>query len=397
MNIYLIDEGIDRIGGVERIVSILANDFANENKVKVISEFKNRKNPFYEYNSKIEIEYLIKNVDTKLNKISKKNIIFYFIKLIEKCTKKFVLPFKILKTIKNIKNDDVMIFARVSVALDFISILNYKKIHPIIIVRDAAIIECLNKKQKIKLKKFFPKYVNYFIVSSEESKKKYQKVLGNKIIIEKIYNPLGINPIKKYNYNAKKIISIGRLHPQKGFDTLIRAFNYVAKKHSDWILEIYGNGREEFKLKKIIKENRLENKVKIINSTKDVVKVLNNSSIFVMASRYEGYANALVEAVSCGVPSVTFNWLSGAEEIISHQKNGLIVKLYDRNKYFRGDSNKRDEKNLADSINYLIENPQKCNHFSNESINVYKSRELNNILEKWKKIINEVKENLTNE
>ena len=62
MNIYLIDEGIDRIGGVERIVSILANDFANENKVKVISEFKNRKNPFYEYNSKIEIEYLIKTI-----------------------------------------------------------------------------------------------------------------------------------------------------------------------------------------------------------------------------------------------------------------------------------------------------------------------------------------------
>ncbi len=397
MNIYLIDEGIDRIGGVERIVSILANDFANENKVKVISEFKNRKNPFYEYKSEIEIEYLIKNIDTKLNKISKKNIIFYFIKLIEKCAKKIVLPFKILKNIKTIKNDDVMIFARVSVALDFIPILKFKKKHPIIIVRDAAIIECLNKKQKRKLTRFFPEYVNYFIVSSDESKKKYQRVLGNKIIIEKIYNPLGINPIKKYNYNAKKIISIGRLHPQKGFDTLIRAFNYVTKMHSDWKLEIYGNGREEFKLKKIIKENRLDDKVKIINSTKDVVNVLNSSSIFVMSSRYEGYANALVEAVSCGVPSVTFNWLSGAEEIISNQKNGLIVKLYDRNTYFKGNSNKCDEKNLADSINYLIDNPQKCQQFSNEAINIYKSRNFNNILKKWKKIINQVKENLTNE
>ena len=391
LKVYIIDEGIDRMGGVERVVSVLANEFVTHfDKVEVISEFKSSNKPFYDYNENVDFTYLISHIDKFVNKISKKSVLFYLLKLFERIIKKTILPIKIKKTIKKVNNSDVVIFARVQVALDFLPAFQKLNLNPKVIVRDAATLECLSKNEKYKFKKYFPKFVDKFIVSSDESMKNYRNFFKNASIdMVKIYNPLGIVPNIGYNYNSKKIISIGRLHPQKGFDSLIRSFALIADRYPDWTLEIYGSGREEKNLKKIISNYNLNEKVLIKKSTKNVVKLFNSSSIFVLPSRYEGYANVLVEAMSCGIPCITYDWISGANEIIKNGTNGIIVKLKDKNKYFSGARDLEDEKKLASAMEKLVNNPSLCEKYSLLSSNIIKTRNTSSIIENWISIIEE--------
>ena len=165
MKIVLIDESIDRIGGVERVISTLANKLSINNDVKVISEFKEKNERFYEYDKNIEIKYLIENVNENKSKLKSKNLQYYVYRTIEKIKFKLTLSNKIQKNIYELKEADVIIFGRVFVALDFLPILQKNNIKAKIIVRDAIHLEYYSKNVKNKMITYFPKMVNKFIVS----------------------------------------------------------------------------------------------------------------------------------------------------------------------------------------------------------------------------------------
>ena len=228
------------------------------------------------------------------------------------------------------------------------------------------------------------------IVSSDESKKVYEEILGNSSLkIKKIYNPLGIVPENLYDLNSKKIVAVGRYDNQKAFDVLLKAFALVYTQHNDWHLEIIGASSSD--LTKLIEEFGLESSVKIIPEEKDIKKALRGSALYVMTSRYEGYANSLVEALACSIPSVSFDWLLGVPEIIKDHENGEIVKLYDRFKYFEGETFEEDIKSLATTISDLIENPNLMDKYSMNAIKINHSRDKDKIIDCWKKEIEELK------
>lgn len=389
MKILIIDESINRIGGVERIISVLSNNLAKENSVDVVSEYKSSSEPFYKYSNNVSLKYLLDSRKFVTNNMKDKSLKYYFYRIIEKTLVYFSLNKKIKKIIRVFNDYDVIIFGRVFSALDFLRKIGKEKVNSKIIVRDAIHLRYYNNKIQKEIKELFPRFVDTFIVSSEESIETYKNFFGNeKIDLKKIYNPLGIEPINGYSFSNKTVISIGRLDDQKGFENLIRAFSVVRNNHPDWKLQIYGSGLYEKYLNSVISENDLEECVTICPPTKDVVSVFNNSSIFVLPSRYEGYANILVEALSCGMPSISFNWLMGAEEIIQNGKNGIIIPLSDREKYFNGIDSEEDAINLANTINYLIENKKICDTFSKNAIKIVKSRKIDYIIEKWLDIIN---------
>lgn len=386
MAVFLVDECLDKLGGAERVMCSLANGLYDKKmNINVISETKNNTEPFYNYNKEIDINYLIKKDFIWTSKMKKKNLIYYFLRIFEKLRRNFLLNLKIKKIVKNISDDDTIIFGRVIVALDFLPIIAKYKVNPKIIVRDAINLHFFNKYQKHKIKKYFVPMVNTFIVSSDESINDYNNFFGKcDINIKKIYNPIGIVPNVGYKYVNKTVVTAGRMDDnQKGFDNLIKAFVSLHNKFPDWKLNIYGDGRIKPILQKLIDDSLASDYIFIQKPTKDIVNVFNNSSIFVLASRYEGYANILVEALSCGIPSISYNWLTGVEDIITDNYNGIIVNLEDRKKYFEGCQMENDILNLAQSIGYLIENKSVCDEFSNNSPNIISSRGIDVIVDKW--------------
>lgn len=387
MNVIIIEENINLMGGVERIVSTIANDLVKDNNVEVLSKYQEGEEPFFKYDEKIKRTYMVK-VKKISSKIKDRKLVFYPVRIIEKELEKIKNRIQIKKYAKYINTKDIIIFGRVNVATDFLKYLNDDKK---IIVRDAIHLQNHTRSVIKKMKKYFPKKVNKFIVSSEESINTYKEFFGKeKVELEKIYNPIGIDVNKGYSYNNRKVISMGRFDKQKGFENLIKAFKTVVNKHPDWKLEIVGNGNYKGKYERIIKELELEKNVQLINKTKEVTKALNEASIYVMTSRYEGYANALVEALACGVPSISYNWLMGVEDIIKDNENGLIVQLKNREDYYHGNKeHQEDIINLADKINYLIENEKIAEELSNNAAKITETRNIDHILAKWRKIINE--------
>lgn len=390
MKIVIIEQDIDVMGGVERIISTLANNLCKDNEVYILSEHKNNAQPFFKYDSSIKINYIIDK--SKNNRFDRKNNTFLnrLTDYIDSKIDKIITCFINSEMKRILKEADCIIFGRVHIAVKIIPYLQKNNIKCKILVRDAIHLESFDKKIKRKVKKYFPQNVNTFIVSSDESIEEYRKFFSNtpnNVSLRKIYNPLGIIPQGKYNYDSKTIVSLGRLDNQKGFDDLILAFNLIHKKFPDWKLKIYGKGPFEKKLVDLLKEHDLKESVEILPGTKNVVGVLNESSIFVMTSRYEGYANMLVEAMSCGMPVISYNWLMGANDIIDDGINGTIVKLKNRYSYFNSNDNHENIENLAAALEDLMLNEKKCEVYSQNAIKIIDSRNVNTIMKKWEEII----------
>lgn len=129
-----------------------------------------------------------------------------------------------------------------------------------------------------------------------------------------------------------RIICVGRLNEQKGFDLLIDAFSLIASQCPEWHIDIFGHGEEERNLVDKIKRNGLEHRINILKPTSDIYNEYMQSDFYVLSSRYEGFALVLIEAMSCGTPCVAFDCNYGPNEIIEDGINGLLVNNGDVNR-----------------------------------------------------------------
>ena len=121
------------------------------------------------------------------------------------------------------------------------------------------------------------------------------------------------------------IVAAGRLVEQKGFDLLVTAFASLADRHPRWKLEIYGTGPLEASLQQQISDVGLTERIGLPGFTHELPMVLATSAIFALSSRYEGFPNALLDAMACGAACISFACPSGPEEIIRSNHDGLLV------------------------------------------------------------------------
>jgi glycosyltransferase involved in cell wall biosynthesis len=126
-----------------------------------------------------------------------------------------------------------------------------------------------------------------------------------------------------------RLMAVGSLRPEKGFDLLIAAFARVAAGHPQWGLTILGEGPERSHLEALVIRSRLEARVSMPGRTAEPSRHLAAAHAFALSSRREGFPNALLEAMACGLPVVAFDCPSGPAEIVEHGRNGLLVQAGD--------------------------------------------------------------------
>ena len=161
------------------------------------------------------------------------------------------------------------------------------------------------------------------VVTLTQEDKDFWKTYAKRI--EVIPNILTITPQKVIDYRTKRIIAAGRYVHQKGFDMLLEAWNIINKNVSDWHLYIFGNENRE-RYQKIVDKYKMNNNTHLMGATKDIAEEFSKSSIFVLSSRFEGFGLVLAEAMSCGLPCVSFDCPYGPRDIITDREDGILVE-----------------------------------------------------------------------
>jgi glycosyltransferase involved in cell wall biosynthesis len=189
-------------------------------------------------------------------------------------------------------------------------------------------------------KKMYPK-LNSVIVLNETEYTNFS-FLNN---ISVIPNCLPFETDQMATLKEKRIISVGRLTHEKGFDILIDIFENVFKEKPDWELMIYGEGEEYNSLELKIKKNKLEKNIQLCGTKKNISKHYLESSIFVLSSRSESFGIVLIEAMNHGLPVISFD-CDGPKNLISNDENGFLIPQF-------------NIKEFSEKLLFLIDNEEK--------------------------------------
>lgn len=142
-----------------------------------------------------------------------------------------------------------------------------------------------------------------------------------------------LNPNEILPDRTRVLLGVGSLSRQKGFDLLIRAFSTFAQEHNNWYLVIIGgegtkdrDGSRRADLEALSKELGLGGRVLLPGRAGNIIDWYRRADIFVLSSRYEGFPNVLLEAMSAGCACVAFDCNTGPRNMITHGRNGLLVR-----------------------------------------------------------------------
>ena len=180
---------------------------------------------------------------------------------------------------------------------------------------------------------FLLRFAARIVVQFDDFIRGYPKVLHNHI--EAIPNPVGsavhrASPEKVNSLGRCTVLAIGRLDDiQKRLSCLIDGFAKVAERHATWDLEIVGDGPDKGVLSECISRNGLDGRVRLLPARREVGGAYARSHLFAMASRWEGFPNALAEAMAHGLPAVGFGEADGVAHLIEDGKTGWLARGVD--------------------------------------------------------------------
>lgn len=203
----------------------------------------------------------------------------------------------------------------------------------------------------------------------------YQSLLkGTGVTLYKVENATAV-PKEIAALDKKVVIAAGRYVPQKGFDLLVPAFSKVIEKYPDWKLKIFGSGEDEQLLRQQIFDYKAYNNIFLMPKTNDIIGEMLNSSIYVLSSRYEPFGMVIIEAMSVGVPCVSFA-CTGPVEIIKNKEDGLLVE-----------EGNIDE--LANSLMTLMEFEELRKEYGRKAKKNVERYTFNVVGDKWENILEE--------
>lgn len=214
------------------------------------------------------------------------------------------------------------------------------------------------------------------LITKELCKTYLEKTNFDASFIRQIYNPLSFELNSPINHHGqKKVLAMGRIAPQKGFDLLLKSWLLVEKQVNDWTLEIVC-GYGDYKALEIEAKSMGCKNVICSGPTTDVPKVMSSASIFALSSRFEGFGLVLTEANACSIPAVSYNCPVGPNEIITDGVDGFLVE-------------QENVKQFAEKLLLLINNDQLRDEMGKKAYESSKRFAMNNILKQWVELIEE--------
>ena len=340
-------------GGAERVISIITKELAADDELQIEIVLWYSAQPFYEIDSRVKVI------------------------LIPEETKSDVFMKKLIWLHNYIKNDTDAIISFLA-PINMIAIVAHWFTGKKIIVADR------NDPSKVPVNKIVRKirdilymFADGVVLQTKKNQEYFSKRVKKKSTV--IYNPVNLGKYAGISLNEDKesrIVSVGRLTPQKIQKMLRRAFATVLEYFPQYQLEIYGEESSyKVELEALIEQLNIQEHVMLAGSVTDLHERIKNAKLFVLSSNYEGMPNALIEAMCMGLPVISTK-VSGATDLIEHRKNGILIE-------------EEDQEVLEKAVQELLENQDMLEKIAKDAVMLNEKLESSRIVQQWGEFIEE--------
>lgn len=288
-------------GGAERVISLLANEFANQGHEVELICLTNLKADYYKVDDKVKLTHA---EDIAGHSLLKR--LLWLRQHIKESNCDCVVAFM----------EAVYEFVLMALLGTGIPVISSERKDP----------STLSITRKI-LRWFLLPTASAHVVQTKKIKEYYNRCIQKKTHI--IYNPVNSKVFDiATSQRKKRIISVGRLFDQKNHKMMIDAFMLIAYNYPEWQLVIYGEGPLRETLEKRIEAFGLQERVLLLGRSENVINEVAQSEIFCLSSDYEGMSNAMIEAMCLGVPVISTK-VSGTDELLHDKEDSLLIDIGD--------------------------------------------------------------------
>lgn len=349
-------------GGAERVMATIANYFVNKNNEVLLVTLTDTES-FYDLDDRVKViaaEYkinktnkVLRTADLLLNGIKS---LFYFKKQVNSWKPDYVISF----------------LTHTNLIATIVKLFNGKF--------NLIVSERAEPNERGLVTKYATKFLygkaNFIVCQSEKVKIFFKNTNDDKLVV--IENPLNIDslPLTKPEIRKKKIVGVGRLFEQKNFELLINSFSDIESKFPDYELEIYGDGHLKSALQQQIVNLNLQHKIFLQGVKKNVMKEIYDYELFVMSSNFEGFPNALIEAMASGLPVISTDFSTGVAKDLIDDNNGIVVPVNDR-------------KALANAMEVILANDDVRSEMSKNNWELRNKLTPEKIMTKWESILDD--------
>ena len=355
-----------RVGGAERVAATMANTFARRGHEATLVSMQNKPNPD-------PLDSRVRYIECGLSYSEDSGAVKKNLTLMASAAKGFPRFTKILR--ENRPDAVISFLNNASIFAAAYKLLRDRRLP--VIVYEQSDPRRYSKGMRALLCQLFRR--SDAVVCQSRDVENYYRANGSKNTVV-IDNPLNDECIadEPAQTRTKRVVAAGRLMNLKNYPLLLDAFERIHPEFPDYRLEIYGDGPDRALLEKKRDALSCASSVSFMGNVSNVMRTVSDASLYVMSSDYEGFPNALVEALASGIPAICTDFPSGvAHELIENGVNGLVVPTGDVDA-------------MAQAMRTMLGDPQRAEAMGRRGFAIRDRLNADRVSERWESLVREV-------